>query len=169
MDRDLKRSRGLRMLLRRKRRTTSWALEKCKLSHVLHKLMDSWLANWTGCRTNECMYGCDEKKRKRERGSTALLPVMELVKFEPAAKTGCDLRSVPPFFICFNVWFKRKKIAWRSISRHFISWVGNSPSLLATKNVSCFHPADADWATQTHLTVLDKDPSEASALVNTIS
>lgn len=56
---------------------------------------------------NVCM---DVMRRKeRENGSAALLPVMELVKFEPAAKTGCDLRSVPPFFICFNVWFKRKK------------------------------------------------------------
>lgn len=88
-------------------------------------------------------------RQEEERASSASWP--ELVKLEPAAETGCGSYLCTLFFICFNVWFLKEKKsiknAWHSISRHFISWVGNSPTCFATRNVFSFHPADAEWAT----------------------
>lgn len=102
---------------------------------------------------------------ERKAESAALLPDPGLVKFKPAAETGCGSHSVPRLF-CFNVWF------WERLVQHLETLYkpsGEFPFLLSCK---CFQLSSGRCGASdinTFDCVLDKDSSEASALVNTIS
>lgn len=60
-------------------------------------------------------------KMERKGGAGGRAPWLELVKSEPAAKTGCGSYSVPLSSFVFTVWFKKKhktkKITLGTVSR----------------------------------------------------
>lgn len=109
---------------------------------------------WTRYRTNECMDGWAEKK---EGTKVQLCSWLWACKVRTSKRDWVWLLVYLPFFICF-------KNAWRSISRHFISFLScNSehyPAFISQCGVSNINTCDC---------VLDKDSSEESALINTIS
>lgn len=120
--------------------------ERCENSdfwevHVPSKWKASWLTSGRDIgQMNVCM---DELRRKKGRKFSSA-PGFELVKLEPARETGCGSWwiSLSSFVLIFGF-----KNAWRSISRHFISWFGNSPSCLATRNIIQLSSANVERAT----------------------
>lgn len=150
MDKDLQQSRGLWMLLTMQKTENNWVMRTFGFGN---SCMFSF--QWTD-RTNECMDGWAKKKEEQ------LCSLAGACKIRTSStETGWGSYLCTLFFICFNVWFftkektKNNKKWLGTVSRDTL-WaeLGIPPLVLQLENVFSFHPADAEWASWTHLSTV---------------